>query len=173
MNVTAFNDGETRRQQRNLTGVQKRNNNKTKEGVIVNNFIKDNENEFPNLSLYETRDSLIISDSAKLPSQLKDRNIQPEKNLLPISGLAVGVMGVIAGLTWFVKRNARITNEIAKEKWISSFTRNISINNETDQALVQMVQNPNQKTIRAGLGVFTLTATEFMGKTFFDGFKEV
>ena len=78
MNVTAFNDGETRRQQRNLTGVQKRNNNKTKEGVIVNNFIKDNENEFPNLSLDETRDSLIISDSAKLPSQLKDRNIQPE-----------------------------------------------------------------------------------------------
>ncbi len=173
MNVTAFNDGETRRQQRNLTGVQKRNNNKTKEGVIVNNFIKDNENEFPNLSLDETRDSLIISDSVKLPSQLKDRNIQPEKNLLPISGLAVGVMGVIAGLTWFVKRNARITNEIAKEKWISSFTRNISINNETDQALVQMVQNPNQKTIRAGLGVFTLTATAFMGKTFFDGFKEV
>ncbi len=173
MDVTVFNDNETRRLQRNLTGVQKRNNNRTKEGVIVNNFIKENEMELPSLTLDSTRDTLIISDSAKLPSELKDRNIQPEKSLLPISGLAIGVMGLIAGLSWFVKRNARITNEIAKEKWISSFTRNISINSETDQALVQMVQNPNQKTIRAGLGVFTLTATAFMGKTFFDGFKEV
>lgn len=173
MNVTAFNDGETRRSQRNLTLVQKRNNNKTKEGVIVNTFIKDNEEDYATFDLNDTKDSLIISDSVKLPHQLKDNNIKPEKSLLPISGIAVGVMSIIAGMSWFVKRNAKITNEIAKEKWITSFTRNISINEETVQALVQMVQNPNEKTIRAGLGVLTLTATAFMGKTFFDGFKEV
>lgn len=173
MHSITFNDGETRRQQRNLTGVQKKNNHKTKEGVIVNNFIKDNDNDIQPFSLNDTKDSLIISDTVKLPQQLKDNNIKPEKNLLPISGLAVGVMGVFAGLSWFIKRNAKITNEIAKEKWITSFTRNISINEETLQALVQMVQNPNSKTVRAGLGVLTLTATAFMGKTFFDGFKEV
>lgn len=173
MIVAPFNDGETRRIQRNLTGVQKKNNNKTREGVIVNNFIKDNEQDMPTLTLDDTKDSLIISDAAKLPHQLKENQIEPEKSLLPISGIAVGVMGVMAGLSWFVKRNAKITNEIAKEKWITSFTRNISINEETVQALVQMVQNPNNKTIRAGLGVLTLTATAFMGKTFFDGFKEV
>ena len=173
MIVAPFNDGETRRTQRNLTGVQRKNNNKTREGVIVNNFIKDNEQDMPTLTLDDTKDSLIISDAAKLPHQLKENQIEPEKSLLPISGIAVGVMGVMAGLSWFVKRNAKITNEIAKEKWITSFTRNISINEETVQALVQMVQNPNNKTIRAGLGVLTLTATAFMGKTFFDGFKEV
>jgi len=174
MNVTTFNDGETRRQQRNLTGVQKKNNYKTKEGVIVNNFIKDNnDTEFPGFSLEETKDSLIISDSTKLPKQLQENIIEPEKSLLPISGIAVSVMGIIAGLSWFVKRNAQITNKIAMEKWITSFTRNISINEETVQALVQMIQNPNKKTVRAGLGVLALTATAFMGKTFFDGFKEV
>lgn len=173
MNVTTFNDGEAIRQQRNLTGVQRKNNNKTREGVIVNNFIKDNDNEFQSLSLDDTKDSLIISDSARLPKQLKENNIKPEKSLLPISALAVGIMSIFAGMSWFIKRNAKITNEIAIEKWVTSFTRNISINDEAPQALVQMVQNPNEKTIRAGLGVLTLTATAFMGKTFFDGFKDV
>ncbi|MBR6098684.1 hypothetical protein IKP85_02950 [bacterium] len=175
MNTIQFNDGETRRQQRNLTGVQRRNNNKTKEGVIVNTFVKGDDDSFINtpLSLDETRDALIISNEVKLPRQLNENRTNPERSLLPISALAVGVMGIFAGVSMFIKRNAKITNEIAKEKWITSFTRNISINEESVQAIVQMVQNPNIKTIRAGLGVLTLTAMAFMGKTFMDGFKDV
>ena len=175
MIITQFNDGETRRQQRNLTGVQRKNNNRTREGVLVNTFVKGDENllQPQEFNLNDTRDSLIISNETKLPKQLDENITNPQKSLLPISALAVGVMSLFAGVSWFVKRNAKITNEIAKEKWITSFTRNISINEESVQAIVQMVQNPNIKTIRAGLGVLTLTATAFMGKTFFDGFKEV
>ena len=172
MSSVRFNDGETRRQQRNLTNSQKINNYKTKEGVIVNTFIKDFDEPY-SLSLNDTRQSLIISDNVKLPKQLDENCNNPQRSLLPISALAVGVMSIFAGLSLFVKRNAKITNEIAREKWITSFTRNISINEEAVQAIVQMVQNPNRKTLRAGLGVLTLTATAFMGKTFFDGFKEV
>ncbi len=170
-----FNDSETRRQYRNLTTSQKVNNYKTKEGVIVNSFIKENEDGILSdcYNLEDTRDTLIISSNTKLPKQLGENLTNPERSLLPISALAVGVMGIFAGISAFVKRNAKITNEIAKEKWITSFTRNISINEETVQAIVQMVQNPNRKTVRAGLGVLTLTATAFMGKTFFDGFKDV
>lgn len=175
MSITLFNDGEIRRRQRNLTGVQKKNNTQTREGVIVNNLIKDTPDtvEISEYNLNDTKESLIISDKTKLPHQLKENFSTPEKSLLPISGIATGVMGVIAGASWFVKRNAQITNKIAKEKWITSFTRNIAINEETVQAIIQMIQNPNQRTIKAGLGVLTLTATAFMGKTFFDGFKEV
>ena len=174
MTTVRFNDGETRRQQRNLTNSQKINNHKTKEGVIVNSFVKDNEDTFTTtLSLKDTKDTLIISDDVKLPKQLDTNKTTPDKSLLPISALAIGVMSIFAGLSVFVKRNAKITNEITREKWITSFTRNISINEESIQAIVQMVQNPNRKTIRAGLGVLTLTAMAFMGKTFFDGFKEV
>lgn len=36
-----------------------------------------------------------------------------------------------------------------------------------------MIQSPTRKTIHAGVGVLTLTAMGFMGKTFFDGFKDV
>ena len=176
MNSIQFNDAETRRQQRNLTNSQKLNNYKMKEGVIVNSLIKDGEDSYMSktpLNLNDTCDTMIISDSVKLPEQLNQNLTNPERSLLPISALCVGVMGLFAGVSWFVKRNAKITNEILKEKWITSFTRNISINEESVQAIVQMVQNPNIKTIRAGLGVLTLTATAFMGKTFFDGFKDV
>ena len=41
ISATQFHDGETLRQQRNLTRQQKKNNSDTKEGVLVNNFIKD------------------------------------------------------------------------------------------------------------------------------------
>lgn len=172
MNTIQFNDGETRRYQRNLTVVQKKNNNKTKEGVIVNTFVK-NDTDAQNLTLDDSCDSLVISNNVNLPKQLYENKTPPQRNLLPISALAIGVMSIFAGTSMFIKRNAAITNQIAKEKWITSFTRNISINEENVQALVQMVQNPNQKTIRAGLGVLTLTAMAFMGKTVIDGFKDV
>ena len=176
MPTIQFYDGETVRQQRNLTGVQRKNNTKTKEGVIVNSFIKGDDTDLYNnklLTLDETRDTLIISKDTELPEKIYENRFSPEKSLLPISGLAIGVMGIFAGISAFVRRNAKITNEIAKEKWITSFTRNISINEESVQAIVQMVQNPNIKTVRAGLGVLTLTAMAFMGKTFIDGFKDV
>ena len=170
---TRFNDAETRRQERNLTLRQQQNNSKTKEGVIVNTYVKDGGTKFLETNLDEACDSLVISDNVQLPKRLTENQTTPRKSLLPICGVALAGMGVITAATHFAKRNAQIANKIAKEKWITSFTRNISINEETVQALVQMVQNPNQKTIRAGLGVLTLTATAFMGKTFLDGFKEV
>ena len=98
MEITLFNDGEARRQQRNLTGVQRRNNSKTREGVIVNSFIRgEYEPEPLSLNLNDTKDSLIISDTVKLPKQLKENQTTPEKSILPISGIAVGIMGIIAG----------------------------------------------------------------------------
>ena len=47
------------------------------------------------------------------------------------------------------------------------------LNDEKHQALYQMIASPTRKTILAGTGVLTLSAMGFMGKTFFDGFKDV
>lgn len=174
MNIIPFHDNETARQQRNLTTTQKRANSNTKEGVLVNNFIKDTDTC---VNLDNTVDTLIISDRVKLPQKLNEDKIVKDKTLLPISGAALGVMGVFAGITAFISHNTKIATNMAKnmikEKWLPTLTRNISINDETSQAIFQMVTNPNRKTIIAGVGVFSLTATAFMGKTFFDGFKDI
>lgn len=150
LNMTPFHDAETIRQQRNLTSSQKRANSETKEGVLVNNFIKD----CPDckVSLNDTYDSLVISENAKMPSKLYEKNTSSEKSILPISAVAVGVMGAVALLSAFVRRNTRINLKISDEKRISDVTRNLAVNDEGTQAMFQMVVNPTRKTILAGVG---------------------
>ncbi|HIT91691.1 MAG TPA: hypothetical protein IAD11_02065 [Candidatus Stercorousia faecigallinarum] len=171
MTISPLRDSETLRQQRNLTTTQKRASTETKEGVLVNNFIKDCPDCKVNLE--DTCDTLVISESSKMPSRLYEKNRSSEKNILPISAIATGVMGTIALLSAFVKRNTKINLNISNEKRISDVTRNLAINDEGAQTMFQMVVNPTRKTILAGIGVLTLSAMAFMGKTFFDGFKDV
>lgn len=171
MTISPLRDSETLRQQRNLTTTQKRASTETKEGVLVNNFIKDCPDCKVNLE--DTCDTLVISENSKMPSRLYEKNRSSEKNILPISAIATGVMGTIALLSAFVKRNTKINLNISNEKRISDVTRNLAINDEGAQTMFQMVVNPTRKTILAGIGVLTLSAMAFMGKTFFDGFKDV
>ena len=132
MNINQFHDGETIRQQRNLTAPQKRVNAYTKEGVVVNNFIKEKENSNI-INLDETYDTLVISEDVKMPSKLNE-NINPkEKSLIPISAIAIGVMAGVTLLTAFIRKNAKINREAAAKKLetLPSTTRNVAINDET------------------------------------------
>ena len=164
ISVTQFHDGETLRQQRNLTRQQKKNNSDTKEGVLVNNFIKDGTKT--ELNLDDTRDSLVISDNVKMPVQLTQYETPKEKSIVPISAAAITVMGIIAIFTAFVRRSAKINSSTSKLDRLPSTTRNVAINEETHQAIYRMIHNPTPKTILAGSGVLALTAMAFMGKTF-------
>lgn len=168
MNVAPFHDSETIRQQRNLTNSQKKNNRTTKEGVLVNNFVKDKD-----LSLNETKDTYLISDKVSMPSALYTDSKIIDKKLIPISAIALGVMSSVAILTSFVNHSAKIAKDLAKEKWLPAVTRNVNLSKETSQIIYQMVQSPNKKTFIAGAGVLALSAMAFMGKTFFDGYKDV
>ncbi len=167
MNISNLHDSEMRRQQKNLTNSQKRTNTDTREGVVVNTFIKDT----PNLN--DTCDTLVISNNVNMPNKLYERDNKQAKTLLPISSIALGVMGTIAAVTWFISHSAKINYNIDALKRLSPVMRNVAINDEATQALYRIVECPSKKTILAGTGVFTLTAMAFMGKTFFDGFRDV
>lgn len=168
--INPLNDAESLRQQRNMTNSQRKANNSLKEGVIVNSFYKENSQC---VDLHDAFDALIISSEAKMPTKLTEKEQSKGKDLLPISALVVGVMGAMTLLTAFAKRSAKINLSIDNAKRLPATTRNVALNDEMHQAIYQMVQAPNQKTILAGSGVLTLTAMAFMGKTFFDGFKDV
>lgn len=171
MNVNTFQDKETARQQKNLTSSQKRTNANTKEGVLVNALIKDCPECKVNLN--DTCDTLVISNNVQMPDKLYEKNNSKEKSLLPISAIALGVMGSIAAITAFIQHNAKNNLNIDALKRIPSTIRNVAINDEITQAIYRMVECPGKKTIFAGTGVFALTAMAFMGKTFFDGFRDV
>ena len=165
INMHDFRDAETQRHQRNLTTTQKKNNSYTQEGVLVTNFYKPD--------FREISDSLIISADAKPPKELTQNATSPEKSLLPISALSLGVMGAVTALTWFIGKNTKNVANINKRDVLPTLTRHVALNEETHQAIYRMVRNPNHQTILAGSGVLALTSTAFMAKTFLDGFKEV
>lgn len=169
MKINQIQDNEQNRAQKNLTNSQKRSQALTKEGVVVNSFIKE-----PNVNMNDLKDSLIISDCARMPEKINEQPKSKVGNLIPIAAIATGTMGAITLLSMFIKRNAKVNlGDILPEKKLPTLTRNLAINEETHQAIYQMIQCPNQKTILAGVGVLTLSAMAFMGKIFIDGFKDV
>ena len=171
MPISPLHDAETIRQQKNLTNSQKRTNSQTREGVLVNSFIKDN-SEADKINLNETMDTLVISKNTKLPEKLYEKD-NKSKGLLPISAIALSVMGAVAGVSSLVNYSSKVNLTMDSLKRVPPTVRNVAINDETIQALYRIVECPNYKTIQAGTGVFALTAMAFMGKTFFDGLKEV
>ena len=171
MPISPLHDAETLRQQRNLTTAQKRTTGETKEGVLVNNFIKDCP-DCENINLNSTMDSLVISQNTKMPEKLYEKD-RAGKSLIPISAIALGVMGAIAGIAGLIHHSSKVNLTMDALKRVPPTVRNVAINEETIQALYRIVECPNYKTIQAGVGVFALTAMAFMGKTFFDGFKDV
>lgn len=170
--ISPLHDAEMVRQQRNLTTSQKRANMETREGVLVNNFIKDKDCPECAINLNDTMDTLVISKNTAMPEKLYEQD-KAKKSLMPISALALGVMGVIAGVAGLVHHTSKINLTMDALKRVPPTVRNVAINSETIQALYRIVECPNYKTIQAGVGVFSLTAMAFMGKTFFDGFKDV
>lgn len=169
MKINPLYDAENHRQQRNMTNSQRKSNLTTKEGVVVNSFIKENQE----LGLADVYNNLIISDEVVMPTKLYEDKKNKNKSLVPITALSLGVMSTVALLSAFVRRNAKIATNLAKEKWLPTVTRNVQLSEETTQAVYQMIQNPSRASIIAGTGVLGLTAMAFMGKTFLDGYKDI
>lgn len=167
MKLHEFRDGETQRRQKNLTSNQKKIDTSLQEGVIINKYCKNDCN------FNEICDSLIISGKTPLPNEIRENKTSNEKNLIPISVVALGVMGAITSFTYFIKHNTKTKTLTDKKEILPTLTRHVALNDETHQAIYRMVRNPNKQTILAGSGVLALTTTAFMGKTFLDGLKDV
>lgn len=162
-------DLDSARHQKNMTNTQKRNDSFVKEGVIVNSYIKD-----PLLSLDETCDTLVISNTnIELPQKVYEKEVKEKDPLIPLCLATIGVMGLLGGFTAMMKKFSKGKLESTKEYLLPGITRNHCINDEIHQSIFSMIQSPNRKTILASLGVITLGAMGFMGKIFIDGFKEV
>ena len=72
--INQISDIEGTRQKRNLTDSQKRSADATKEGVVINSFVKD-------VDMHDLYDSMVISDSAKMPQKIYEDKTSKEKSL--------------------------------------------------------------------------------------------
>lgn len=168
-NISPIRDAEIARQKRNLTESQKKNAEATKEAVIVNELIK----EPKNVDMKDLYNCLVISNDAKMPEKLFEDKHTKEKSIVPISLISTGVMAGMALVSLVAKKSAKANLTIKTTQKLPSLTRNLAMNQETHQAMYQMVQCPNQKTILAAIGILTISAMGFMGKMFIDGFKDI
>lgn len=105
--VNTFSDKEVIRQQRNMTNSQKRNAGNTKEGIVINNFVKDNEP-----SLNDVKDTYMISDKVEMPKALYQDTKIVDKKLIPLSAISLGVMSAIAVLTGYINHSAKVARDL-------------------------------------------------------------
>lgn len=177
---------ELARRHRNKTNAQQKQVNKTLEGVVVNNFIKDEaagvSPVFPenNLSMDDICNTLIIPTQTQKPAMQdsidkKKRNSSLLLSALPLAVTALALVGGGLGLTSVFQKSAAALNNknILKAERLPILAMNMNIKQEPEFAAYMALRNPNKKTILAMLGVFLMSGVTLIGKSLVDGVKDI
>ena len=163
---------------RYLTNRQLKQKNATLEGIVVNNFIKDNENQ-DNLSLDDTYNTLIISDQqdASLENYIQNNDnkngYDTKKALMPLilgTG-AVFISSAIISLLFKKSAKKNLSEPIVKQ--LPAMGMNLNIVEETGFATYMALRDPSRKNILAMLSVFAFSALTLTAKKFVEGIKEI
>ena len=180
--IKPYQDIETRKQYRNLTETQRRNISEVKEGLVVNNLIKDRDYNCETADLNEIYDNLIIPDKTTKPDSFekitpgrskKEKEKPLHKSLAPLLGGTIGLFGLIAGSMGLLSLASKYKKNLPSWKTLQEIPKNISINDEPHFATLLMIRDPNTRNILGALGVFVLSAIGLVSKNFVDGVKEI
>lgn len=178
--INPYQDLETRRQYKNHTYTQQKNISELKEGVVVNNLIKDKENKYltETPSIENMYDNLVIPDKTTKPDTFeKTENQNTEKplhrSLTPLLASTVGFFALLAGSMFAMKKAADFKTNLKPWQTIQEITKHVSVNDEPHLAMLLMIRDPNYRNIMGALGVFVLSSIGFVGKNYVDGIKEI
>ena len=179
--IKPYQDLETQKQYRNHTQTQKKNISELKEGVVVNNLIKDRDMFSASLTadIDNMYDNLVIPDKTVKPDtfETKDKKNNKEKSLqrslAPLLATTVGVFGVIAGSMFALRKSAEIKKNLKPWQTLQEVTKHVSVNDEPHLAMLLMIRDPNYRNVMGALGVFVLSSIGFVAKNFVDGVKEI
>jgi len=162
---------EVKRQQKLYNDRQKKVQEETKRGVIVNNIVKDSISYNQNDLL---RDYIIPAESKHPETLLKPTyQTSPSQPLAKLCLGTLGVLGAVAGVTKLASVAAK--KQFQKPKWDSlpDIGRNMNLNHESHFVTYMMVQNPQTKTVIGAAAFFVFAATGFVLKNFADGFRDI
>lgn len=173
-----FRDHQTQRDyQRNKTFRQQKNIAHTKQGVIVNTFIKDSINNNQN----DLCGNFIIPKTVEMPKDLYENPKQQktlwqklsENPLLPICATTLAVLGGTATISKMIHNSAKSKLKLPEWKQLPDLPRNMNFVEESHFVTYVAIQNPSVKTALGALATFAFTSCVFIMKNFTDGFKEV
>ena len=163
---------------RYLTNRQLKQKNATLEGVVVNNFIKDNTATQECANLNDTYNTLVISDEESENVQKyiggeKEKGYNAKKALLPLALSTGAIFASGAILSFLFKKSAKknLTEPFIKK--LPSMGMNINIVEETGFATYIALRDPNRQNIMATIAVFAFSALTLTAKKFVEGVKEI
>ncbi len=163
---------------RYLTNRQLKQKNATLEGVVINNFIKDGENQ-DTLSLDDTYNTLVISDNENanldyfIDKKENNNGYNTKKAMLPLAFGTAAVFVSSALLSLLFKKSAKknLTEPIVKQ--LPAMGMNLNIVEETGFATYMALRDPNRQNIIAMISVFAFSALTLSAKKFVEGVKEI
>ena len=178
--IKPYQDLETQKQYRNHTQTQKKNISELKEGVVVNNLIKDRDMFSAALTpdIDNMYDSLVIPDKTVKPDTFENKDYKNnekslQRSLAPLLATTVGVFGLLAGSMFALKKSAEIKKNLKPWQTLQEITKHVSVNDEPHLAMLLMIRDPNYRNVMGALGVFVLSSIGFVGKNYVDGIKEI
>jgi len=151
-----------------INDKKKAKNDVTKEGVVVNTFIKDPDTYYADSRVRETA----------LPKDMFDKkekitNKWYNHPLVPIIAAPLTLLGIGAGLAKAYKSSFIHKFKIPAKDQIPNFGRIVTINDDNKMVLLLLVQDPSIKSLLATTAVFATSASGFIMKNVVDGVKEV
>ena len=162
---------------RYLTNRQLRQKNATLEGVVVNNFIKDNPKS--STSLDDTYNTLVISDKETIldeftiPEYRNDKGFDTKKAMLPLV-LGTGAVFLSSALMSLIFRNSAKKNLSEPFiKQLPAMGMNMNIVEETGFATYMALRDPNRKNILSAVVIFAFSALTLSAKKFVEGVKAI
>lgn len=179
--IKPYQDLETQKQYRNQTQTQKKNISELKEGVVVNNLIKDKEMYSASLctDINNMYDNLVIPDKTTIPDTFENREHKkskqdsPNRSLVPLLATTVGVFALLAGSMFGLRKAADIKKNLKPWQTLQEVTKHVSVNDEPHLAMLLMIRDPNYRNVMGALGVFVLSSIGFVAKNYVDGVKEI
>jgi len=140
----------------------------TREGVVVNTFIRD-------IDTY--RANLPVSETPLPPAMYEDKKpIAPKwynNPIFPMIATPIILLGLGAGLTKAYKNSFKDKFKIPPKNQIPNFGRIVTINDDNKMVLLLLVQDPSVKSLLSVVAVFAASATGFIMKNVADGTKEI
>lgn len=177
--IKPYQDLETQKQYRNHTQTQKKNISELKEGVVVNNLIKDKELFSASLTpdIDNMYDNLVIPDKTVKPDTFESKETVQSKplhrSLAPLLAATAGVFALLAGSMFGLRKAAEMKKALKPWQTLQEVTKHVSVNDEPHLAMLLMIRDPSYRNVMGALGVFVLSSIGFVGKNYVDGIKEI
>lgn len=147
---------------------KKINENITKEGVVINTFIKDPDTYNAGLPVLKTD---LPKDMFKKQDKISGGFFN--NPLVPLVVAPLVILGTGAALALAYKHSCSSKKITEESKLIPGYGRLIAINNDNIMSLFVLVQDPTRKNLVAAASVIAASAVAFVLKNVVDGSKEI